>query len=145
MMNNKDHTEDIIRKLVQKSELESPSDGFTDNIMNKIQTESQLEEVKPVPGNNLWYWIIVAIPVSLLVGVALYYFRLDFAGLFNFDYFTQTLIPYTRDLFGRVSDIMSNQEFSPILMVVLISVGFLMIIERALHFGKGMKSYLFII
>ena len=145
MMNNKDHTEDIIRNLVQKSDLDSPSDGFTDNIMNKLKPEIQTEEVKSLPLANTWYWAIIGIPAIIVVGAVFYYFRQYFAGLFNFEYFTQTLIPYVIELFGKGSDIMSKQEFSPLLIIILISVGSLMIIERFVNIGKRMKSYLFII
>jgi len=142
MTNNKDHTEEIIRKLVQKSDLESPSDGFTDNIMNVIQAEEQLEVVKPDPTFTTWQWILIIVPGLLLVGGAFYYYRQYFIGMLDSGYITGTVIPYLQALFGKGSEVLSKQEFSPILIIVLSSAGVLMIIDRFVNLGRRMKSYL---
>ncbi len=143
MMNNKDHSQDLIRKLVQKSDLESPADGFTDNIMNKIQIENQIESVNADTTFTTLQWMLVFVPCLVLVVGSLYYFRKDFAGIFNMDFITQTFLPYIKGLFAKGSDVISKQEFSPIFITMLISVGFLMIIDRFVHIVKRMKSYLF--
>ncbi len=143
MMNNKNHTEDFIKELVQNSELQSPSDGFTDNIMSKLQTEAQVEMIKPDSTFNIWQWLLIVVPSMILVGGTFYYYRQDFATMFSSEYITNSFIPYIQDLFGKGSDIMSKQEVSPILIIVIISGAFLMIIDRFVQFGRRMKSYIF--
>ena len=145
MMNNKDHTEDIIRKLVHDSELQSPSESFTDNIMNKIQTENRPETVTPDQNFNIWQILLIIVPGILLIAGAFYYYWQDFATMFNSVHITNSFVPYIQELFGKGADVLSKQEFSPILIIVLISVGILMIIERVAHLGKRTKSYLFTI
>ena len=145
MTNNKDQNEDIIKKLVQNSDLESPSDKFTDNIMNKLQKEYQAETIITDTSFNIWQLLLIVVPGLMLVAGTFYYYWHDFAAMFNFRYITNSFIPYIKELFGKVSDILSKQEFSSLLIIILLSVGFLMIIDSIIHLGKRMKSYLFII
>ena len=143
-MNSNDYSEDIIRKLVRISHPESPSDGFTDNIMNRINAKVQSEEVQVLPGNKLWQRLLLIVMGLALVSATFYYFRHDFAGIFNIDYIVQTFIPYLENLLVKGSDILSQQEFSPVLIVVIITMSFLMILDHYIHSGKRMKSFLFI-
>lgn len=143
MTNNKNHSEDIIRKVVQRTELESPSNGFTDNVMKKIQIKGQIDEVKLENSISVWQWILIGFTGVLFISGILYYFKEYFAGLLNFDYLTQSLIPYISELFQKTSELFSKQEFSPILIIVIVSVSALMLIDRFFYMGKRMKSYLF--
>lgn len=145
MTNNKDHSEEFIKNLVQKTELERPSDGFADNIMKKIHAERQEEAVVSEPTFTVWQLILIIVPGIILVGGAFYYYRQYFTGMFESGYITETIIPYVKEIFARGSELLSKQEFSPILLIVIVSAGFLMIIDRFIHFGRRMRSYLFVI
>ena len=120
-------------------------EGFTDNIMNKIQAENQLKTVTPNSTFDLWQLLLIIVPGIFLLAGAFYYYRQDFASMFESVFITNTIIPYIKDLFGKGADVLSKQEFSPVLIIILVSVGILMIIERFANLGRRMKSYLFTI
>jgi small-conductance mechanosensitive channel len=141
-MNNKDQSEDLIRKLMQKSEADSPSEDFTNRIMNNIESEKQVEIVPSDSKIIIWQRALLIVGGVFLVMAVLFYFRAYFEGIFRIDYLTNSFMPFFQDLLYRGAELITNQKISPVIFVIIVSVGSLMILERFLSIGKKMKSYL---
>ncbi|MCK9204341.1 MAG: hypothetical protein M0P58_07920 [Bacteroidales bacterium] len=128
--------DDFIGRLIKDSSPEQPSDGFVDNVMEKIRMDPEMAQVRQP------YYVILrsVIPYLILALIcALIFFTSDLPFL-NWlpgkEYWSNTFLPYFEMIFSGVKNALSSKYVS---MGILIgfSVLFLIFIDHIMMKRKG--------
>lgn len=130
MENNDIHKDDFLGRLIQSSPLESPSDGFTDGVMARIQRAPVMVPVqKPffLFLKSSWSYALVLFVVIIFLFTS----DLPFSDVIpGKEYFTHSLLPYLSSLFTMIfSSFMGIKNISIPLMIVA-AVGFLLLMDH---------------
>lgn len=137
MNTTNDNYDHKFKKLFQNTGAESPSDGFTANVMKQIAQLDAAAEL--APENNTksnWYW---AIGIGLLLGLgisSMYFFGIGFIP----ENFTPILTP----VFGRIitsfEGIFASVQISSTTVVIILGFILLVAVERILNKLKLTKN-----
>ncbi|MBL7110838.1 MAG: hypothetical protein ISS19_02715 [Bacteroidales bacterium] len=121
--------DDFIANLMKKASLETPSDGFVSNVMDKVEALPACQPRK----KPFSLFIKSILPWILLVGVfVLFYVTSDLPfGKYipGREYMQDVLLPSFGTFFTSFQNLASNKFYS-IALVVVICGGFLFGIER---------------
>lgn len=141
MINGKDKSDNFLRTLVQKADIESPSPNFTDNVMNQIRAEQQ--PATQLAGNSAWlknYFFLIVAGVAA-VGYAIYYMVSHDISILPGD-FDPILIPVFGKILLSLKVMFQSVQVSSFTVVIIIAVFGLFIIDRLLRrFQAGKQTY----
>jgi len=141
MINGKDKSENYLKNLVKKADIESPTPNFTDNVMNQIIAQEQLESQpsgKTFGLNNYYYLVIGGL---IGVGYAIYYLISHNISILP-ESFDPILIPVFGKILNSMKDLFQSLQVSSFTVVIIVAVVGLFIIDRLLRrFQTGKQSY----
>lgn len=122
--------DDFLKKLIQDSSLESPSDAFVDEIMTKIQRAAIIvPEQKPflLFLKNSWQYALI----SLVLIVFLLTSDLPFSNVMpGKEFFTNSFLPYFISLFPMIKSSFGSIKNISIPLIILTSGGFLLFLDH---------------
>ena len=140
MNTTNDHTDNKFRKLFEKTGLDSPSPGFTNDVMKRIlqlKPEAEITQEK----NSLRGWLGgIGIFLLAILGLSVTYF-FD-VGIFP-ENFKPILAPVFGSLFNSFKAIFDSVEVSSTTVVIILGFVFLIAIERILHRLRFTKNIYF--
>jgi hypothetical protein len=120
---------DFLRKLVQRSPLDSPSDDFVDRVMANIQMAPEVAVVK----KPFYLSLKAAIPYAAITLVVLVVIFTSDLPIFNWlpgkESFTNSLLPYLGSLFTVFKNAFAPKYVSWVLLISF-SAGGLFLIDR---------------
>lgn len=141
MINGKDKSDNYLKTLVQKADLENPSPHFTDNVMNQIQAKQQ--PATQLSGTSAWlknYFFLIIAGLGA-VSYAIYYMVINNISIFPGD-FDPILVPVFGKILLSLKEIFQSVEVSSFTVVIIIAVFGLFIIDRLLRrFQAGKQTY----
>ncbi|MCD4681980.1 MAG: hypothetical protein K8R86_01745 [Bacteroidales bacterium] len=141
MINNKNNNDDFLKDIIQKSDIESPSVNFTDNVMNQIQMQEQT--VSQLSGKTAGiknYFFLIAAGLAAVM-YAVYYFISNDISLLPND-FDPILIPVFGKILTSMKELFQSIQISSFTLVIIVAVVGLFIIDRLLRkFQTGKQSY----
>jgi len=141
MINNKDKSDNFLKNLIKKADIESPSPNFTDNVMNQIQAQQQpvTQLSGKTAGINNYYFLIAAGLAAVIYAV--YYFISKDISLFPGE-FDPILIPVFGKILASMKEMFQSIQVSSFTVVIIIAVIGLFIIDRLLRrFQTGKQTY----
>ena len=142
MINGKDKSDNYLKTIVQKADIESPSPNFTDNVMNQIWAEQQ--PATRLAGNSAWfknYFFLIVAGVAA-VGYAFYYMVSHDISILPGD-FDPILIPVFGKILLSLKVMFQSVQVSSFTVVIIVAVFGLFIIDRLLRkFQAGKQTYL---
>ncbi len=121
--------DEVLKKLIQCSPLDSPSDGFVERVMGKIQ-----ENTIPVAIKQPFYVHLKSIFPFVLLGAfcLIIFFTSDFPFLNQFpgkSTFSDSILPYITMILTSFQTIFSTKYFSYAFMIVVAGL-LLFLIEK---------------
>lgn len=138
-MNIQDDKTDIkFRKLFEKAGLESPSDGFTGDVMKKINALNP--EAEPVKKPFKGWLGGLGIALLTIVGISImYYFGINVlpAG------FKSIFAPVFENTFSSFRGIFDSVEISATTVAIILGFAFLVILERVLNRFRSARNIYF--
>jgi len=141
MINGKDKSDNYLKTIIQKADIESPSPNFTDNVMNQIRAEQQ--PATQLAGNSAWfknYFFLIVAGVAA-VGYAFYYMVSHDISILSGD-FDPILIPVFGKILLSLKVMFQSVQVSSFTVVIIIAVFGLFIIDRLLRrFQAGKQTY----
>jgi len=141
MINGKDKSDNYLKSLVQKADIESPSPSFTDNVMHQIQAEQQPDT--QLSGSSAWFknYFFLIIAGVAVVGYAIYYMVNNNISIFPGD-FDPILIPVFGKILLSLKEMFQSVQVSSFTVVIIVAVFGLFIIDRLLRkFQAGKQTY----
>ena len=132
MINNKNNNDDFLKDIIQKSDIESPSVNFTDNVMNQIQMQEQT--VSQLSGKTAGiknYFFLIAAGLAAVM-YAVYYFISNDISLLPND-FDPILIPVFGKILTSMKELFQSIQISSFTLVIIVAVVGLFIIDRLLR------------
>ena len=141
MINGKDKSDNYLKNLIKKADIENPSPNFTDNVMNQIQAEQQptAQLTGKTTGINNYYFLFAAGLAA--VAYAVYYFISNEITLFPGD-FDPILVPVFGKILASMKDMFQSIQISSFTVVIIVAVIGLFVIDRLLRrFQAGRQTY----
>ena len=133
--NTEQHFDELTRKMMNATEIESPSSNFTYNVMTQIE-ELEIETVPSKPLISKGIWILIGI---LITGLILYSF---FGGLESAGWFDK--INYEGVIENnRLSDVFSGINLSNTVLYSAVLFGVFMLIQVSVLKNYFNKRYQF--
>ena len=136
--------DDFLKDLIKNSEIEKPSENFTNKVMGKIQSETITIPAEDEPLLSKKYWLLIAAGfVSVLI--ILFVFDLSFIN----NLFTGISIEkieittITGNLVNSFRDIFSSIKISSISIVVIAAIASLFLLDKFLK--RKITANIFII
>ena len=130
MENDNLFNDDFLRKLIQKTPLDEPSDDFVKNVMANIRTGAEFAPArKPfyIFLKSSWLYIVL----SLAVLVFLFSSDLPFTNILpGKGYFIHTLLPYFESMFSGFKNIFAYSKFTSISLMIVVAGGLLYLFDR---------------
>ncbi len=141
MINGKDKSDNYLKNLVQKADLDSPSPNFTDNVMFQIQAEQQ--PAAQVADKSAWiknYFFLIIAGLAAVV-YAVYYMVSNEVSIFPGD-FDPILIPVFGKVLLSLKEMFQTVQISSFTVVIIVAVIGLFVIDRLLRrFQAGRQTY----
>ena len=141
MINGKDKSDNYLKNLVKKADLESPSPNFTDNVMHQIQVQHQSvthPSIKSAWFKNYFFLIIAGFSA---VGYAIYYLVVNNTSIFPGE-FDPVLLPVFGKILLSLKEMFQTVQISSFTVVIIVAVIGLFIIDRLLkRFQAGRQTY----
>ncbi|MCK4406734.1 MAG: hypothetical protein KAV44_03565 [Bacteroidales bacterium] len=136
--------DDFLKNLIQISEIEKPSENFTNKVMGKIQSEVKTISVADEPLLSKKYWLLIAAGF-IAVLIILFVFDLSFiTNLFTGISVDKIEIPIiTGNLVNSFRDIFSSIKISSISIVVIAAIASLFLLDKFLK--KKITTNIFVI
>jgi len=140
MINGKDKSDNLLKTLVQKADIESPSPNFTDNVMNQIHAE-QKPSTQLVDSSWFKSYFFLIVAGIAAVSYAIYYLVSNEVSVFPGD-FDPILIPVFGKILLSLKEMFQSVQVSSFTVVIIIAVIGLFIIDRLLRkFQAGKQTY----
>ena len=121
--------DDFLRKLIQQSPLESPSDDFVDRVMDNITVAPELVPVR----KSFLSYANTAIPYAILSLVLVTVFTTSDFPFLNWlpgrEYFQNSILPYFGSLFTSLK-IVFTSKYVTFGILISISAGVLFLIDN---------------
>ena len=136
--------DDFLKNLIQISEIEKPSENFTNKVMGKIQSEVKTISVADEPLLSKKYWLLIAAGFIAVI-IILFVFDLSFiTNLFTGISVEKIEIPtITGNLVNSFRDIFSSIKISSISIVVIAAIASLFLLDKFLK--KKITTNIFVI
>ncbi len=136
--------DDFLKNLMKNSEIEKPSENFTNKVMEKIQSEIITISTADEPLLSKKYWLLIA-SGFIAVLIILFVFDLSFINnLFtgiSIENFEITTI--TGNLLNSFRNIFSSIKISSISIIVIAAISSLFLLDKFLK--KKITTNIFII
>jgi hypothetical protein len=122
-------TDDFLRKLIQKTSLDEPSEDFVDKVMAGIQPGVHLSPVKKpffLFLKSSWYYFVLA------AGVVVFFLTSDFPFMQFFrdnEYMTKSLLPYFESLFTGFKNFFVDSKFTSMGLMIVAAGGLLFLFD----------------
>ncbi len=140
MINGKDKSDNLLKTLVQKADIESPSPNFTDNVMNQIHAE-QKPSTQLVDSSWFKSYFFLIVAGIAAVSYAIYYLVSNEVSVFPGD-FDPILIPVFGKILLSLKEMFQSVQVSSFTVVIIVAVFGLFIIDRLLRkFQAGKQTY----
>ncbi len=140
MINNKDKSDNFLKNLIKKANIESPSPNFTDNVMNQIQAQQPVAQLSGKTAGIKNYYFLIAAGLAAVI-YAVYYFISNDISLFPGD-FDPILIPVFGKILVSMKELFQAIQISSFTVVIIVAVIGLFIIDRLLRrFQAGKQTY----
>ena len=141
MKNNYNNSDDFLKGLVQKSDIEKPSNNFTQNVMKKIKGLSSKETISASLINHINKWYFIAASGLFALGYLTYYF-INSGKSFITQNFDPLIIPVFEKIFSSFKSLFQSFQISSFTLVIIGAVVFLFLIDRLLRkFQAGRYFY----
>ncbi len=141
MNKEQNNYESNFRELFQRTGLEKPSDGFTGNVLQKIE-QLQTQEEKILEEKDIWSrWILIALTAVILTtgGFILYYYNISLIP----DNLEPSILPVFNKIKETFSSIFQSVEISSITIVIFSGFIALVALERILNKLKITRNIYF--
>lgn len=140
MINNKNNTDDFLKDLIQKSDIEKPSVDFTNKVMREVEAYSKKKSVLIllIKKINNWYYLAAA---GLLVLIYLTYYFIPFNNLSLFEQYDPAFVSVFENIFYNFKQLFHSFQISSITLIIIIAIFTLFLTDRVLkklHPGKGL-------
>ena len=140
MINNKNNTDDFLKDLIQKSDIENPSVDFTNKVMKEVEAYSEKKSVLIllIKKINKWYYLAAA---GLLVLIYLTYYFIPFDNLSLFDQYDPAFVSVFENIFYNFKQLFHSFQISSITLIIIIAIFTLFLTDhllKKLHPGKGL-------
>jgi len=142
MINNRDKSEDFLKDFIQKLDLESPSDGFTSRVMNKIENEVAEQSLQMNIYRKLRSWYIAIFSAIAAIAYTVYYFIHSNLQFFIGDY-DLMIIPVFKKLFLSFKELLPGLKVSSFTVVIILAITGLFLIDRLINRFRTRKNILF--
>ena len=124
--------DDFLRELVQKSPLESPSDGFVEKIMSQIELQPEPATVK----KPFYLWLKSWSGYIALTVFVIFIFLTSDLSFLNFipgkKYFSDLILPYTNSIILPLKALFNNGKSLTLPLMIMVSAGLLFLFDRLL-------------
>jgi hypothetical protein len=136
--------DDFLKNLIKNSEIEKPSENFTNKVMGKIQSEVKTISVEDEPLLAKKYWLLIAAGFTAVI-IILFVFDLSvITNLFAGISVEKIEIPtITGNLVNSFRDIFSSIKISSISFVVIAAIASLFLLDKFLK--KKITANIFVI
>lgn len=126
------------RKLITESDMESPSNEFTANVMGRIEKLNAAAETSTEDSQlSRWYWSI-GITLLVVLGFSIMY-------IFDVNFLPKEIKPILSPVFAGVfnsfKDIFASVEVSSTTIVIILGFILLVVLERVLNKLKLTKNF----
>ena len=141
MINGKDKSDNYLKNLVKKADLESPPPNFTDKVMHQIQVQHQ--SVTQPSFKSTWFkdYFFLIIAGLAAVGYAIYYLVVNDISIFPGE-FDPVLLPVFGKILLSLKEMFQAVQISSFTVVIIVAVIGLFIIDRLLkRFQAGRQTY----
>ncbi len=142
MINNRDKTDDFLKGFIQKLDLESPSDGFTSRVMNKIENDVVEQPLQMTIYRKLRSWYIVIFSGIAAIVYTVYYFIHNNLQFIIGDY-DLMIIPVFKKLFLSFKELLPGLKVSSFTVVIILAITGLFLIDRLINRFRTRKNLLF--
>ncbi len=150
-MGNSNEFKDVfLKKMFKTSSLDKPSDNFTANLMNRIQTEVVLKKEADKPIIEPIYWLMIG---AALIVAAYLLFQMDWSfvsvlmGELNIKPIELPELPelpkISLNIFGSLQESLKAIQVPSVLIIAIVAVGSLITIDRILKSRTNAKLLLF--
>jgi len=136
--------DDFLKNLIKNSEIEKPSENFTNKVMGKIQSEIITIPAEDEPLLSKKYWLLIA---TGFVAVLIILFVFDFSFINNL--FTGISVEkieittITGNLVNSFRNIFSSIKISSISIVVIAAISSLFLLDKFLK--KKITTNIFVV
>lgn len=141
MKENEDHiSDDFLKKLIGKSSLETPSDGFVEKVMERIMPQPET-----VPGKGVFLLYLKYVLGFLTIAVVLtgFFWTSDIPVL-NWlpgrEYFNATILPAFDSLFAWVKHLSGSGKGLTIPFMILGASGLFFLLDRLLAYRSRVRN-----
>ena len=132
MENDNPLNDDFLRNLIGKSTLESPSDGFVEKVMSRIQQQPDVVPVK----RSFFFYLKSSIGYFLLAAFLVGFFLTSDISFMNWipgkQYFLNTFLPYFDSLFAGLKSFSGNGKSFSIPIMIIVASGLFFFLDRLL-------------
>ncbi|MCD4746879.1 MAG: hypothetical protein K8R58_11330 [Bacteroidales bacterium] len=143
MINNKHNTDDFLKDLIQKTDIESPSDDFTNNIMAKIQPDTETEIITSKIRINIKSWHIAAFSILISLIFLIFYFWPLNNILPENNYFS-FLVPIGEKIISLLLEPIANIKISSTTIIVIIAILSLLFVDKLIKRLSFNKTHIFL-
>ena len=131
--------DDILRELIQRIPLDSPSENFVDRVMAGVQTSPAVV----VARKPFFLYLKTAVPYTAAALILFFVIATSDLPLFNWvpgkDYLLQNLLPYFQALFTIFKNAFSS-KFVSLGLLISFAAGALFLIDRLLSRRTSVQS-----
>jgi hypothetical protein len=132
MENENPLDDDFLRKLIGKSTVEGPSDGFVEKVMSRIQVQP---DVAPM-NRSFFFYLKSSVGYFLLAAVLVGFFLTSDISFMNWipgkQYFLNTFLPYFDSLFTGLKLLSGNGKGLSIPIMIIVASGLFFLVDRLL-------------
>lgn len=134
MMNKKEYKDDFLKDLIRLGNMDKAPEGFTDKVMQAINTQPSIQSQPWWSFSNIWFWASLFLGFAGLVAIV---FFVDFSfmgSIFSGLKFDESIINSISSEIGReLLGISEGIEVSSISMIILAAIVALFILDRLLR------------
>jgi hypothetical protein len=132
--------DDFLRKMIGKSDLESPSDGFVENVMDRIRSQP---DVSPVPG-SFFSFLKSSSGYFLLAAILIGFFLTSDIPFMNWipgkHYFSDTFLPYFSSMFESLKSLSGTGKSVSIPIMIIIASGLFFFLDKLLTYRNVFRQ-----
>ena len=141
MINNENSTDDFLKGLIQKSDIERPSKSFIQNVMKEIEKLPVQDSVLNSLFARFNYWFVAAISGLFAIVYLIYYFinseNSIISGKFN-----PVILPVMKKIVLNFKQLFDSIQISSFTVIILIAIFSLFLIDGFLKkFRTGNRFY----
>ncbi|MCD4665561.1 MAG: hypothetical protein K8R68_09845 [Bacteroidales bacterium] len=141
MINNENSTDDFLKGLIQKSDIERPSKSFIQNVMKEIEKFPVQDSIHNSLFARFNYWFIVAISGLFAIAYLIYYFinseNSIISGKFN-----PVILPVMKKIVLNFKQLFDSIQISSFTVIIIVAIFSLFLIDGFLKkFRAGNRFY----